>query len=811
MQTHARAVVIGGGCVGAGILYGLTKRGWSDVVLLERTQLTAGSTWHAAGLIPSYARSRSIGLMIQKSIAIYEGLEAETGLKVGWHKCGQLRIAKTRDRMDEYQSYLDSFDTQGIRASWLDKKAVHELWPLLRGDEEMLGALYNPDDGHIAPADVTMAMAKGARDRGAKIYLNTEVKSVTRTADGEWKITTNNGEILCEHVISATGNYARQTGAMFGLELPAIPIIHQYWITEALPQIKARKAAGLPEMPILRDEVFEGYLREEGDGLMFGPYERTEKLKLFAENGVPDWFGADLLEEDFDAVAWNWEAAMKSVPALGEVGIKANVRGPFQMTPDELPLMGKAWNGAPNLWLAEGVPGGILWGASIGHYLSEQIVEGGNDLDSTALDPRRFGDFANKNWLKPKILESWGTHGEQHFPGEERPAARPQKTAPSYDFLNAKGAVWGVLNGWEHPNWFAPEGVAQENQASWRWTAKGVHVGAEARAVRQAAGLVEMSFMSKFEVSGPGAAAWLDATLANRLPKLGRVNLSHLLSPRGTVLGEFTVSRLAEDLFYLLGTPTAERMYLDELTRLLPAQGVSLRNVSAERAGMTVVGPKARDILQPLTEESLACDNFPWFAVKTVNLGLASDVRMLRVNYSGELGWEIYCPMQYQRGLIAEIFASGAAHGLAPVGTQALEGLRLEKSYRAMARDMNPGMTAWESSLDRFIAMEKGDFIGRAALERLRGQTSHRTFTVKIPTEGASLIGGESLYQGAKLVGRITSGSYSYTFGHDIGIALLPSETRPGDVFELTLLGLPHQATIIAESPYDPECIRSRA
>lgn len=814
MQTHARAVVIGGGCVGVGVLYGLTQRGWSDVVLLERTQLTAGSTWHAAGLIPSYARSRSIGIMIQKSIEIYERLEAETGLKVGWHKCGQLRIAKSRDRLDEYQSYLDTFDTQGIRASLLDKKAVHELWPLLRNDEEMLGALYNPDDGHIAPADVTMAMAKGARDRGAKIYLNTEVKSVTRTPDGEWKITTNNGEILCEHVISATGNYARQTGAMFGLDLPAIPIIHQYWITEALPQIKARKAAGLPEMPILRDEGYEGYLREEGDGLMFGPYEKTEKLKLFAEDGVPDWFGADLLEEDFDAVAWNWDAAMKTVPALGQVGIKANVRGPFQMTPDELPLMGKAWGstggGAPNLWLAEGVPGGILWGASMGYYLSEQIVEGGNDLDTTALDPRRFGDYANKNWLKPKILESWGTHGEQHYPGEERLAARPQKTAPSYDFLDAKGAVWGVLNGWEHPNWFAPPGVKRENQASWRWTKKGVHVGAEALAVRQSAGLVEMTFMSKYEVSGPGAAAWLDATLANRLPKVGRVNLSHLLTPRGTVVGEFTVSRLAEDLFYLLGTPTAERYYFDELSRLLPASGVTLRNVSAERAGMTVVGPKARDILQPLTETSLQTADFPWRAVKTVNLGLASGVRMLRVNYSGELGWEIYCPMQYQRGLIAQIFANGAAHGLVPVGTQALEGLRLEKSYRAMTRDMNPELTAWESSLDRFVALDKGDFIGRAALMRLLDQTTHRTVTVKIPTDGKSLIGGESLYSEGKLVGRITSGSYSYTFGHDIGIALLPVGTQPGDTFDLTLLGDPCKATVIKESPYDPQSQRLR-
>jgi dimethylglycine dehydrogenase len=806
MEQHARVVVIGGGCVGAGILYGLTKRGWSDVVMLERSQLTAGSTWHAAGLIPSYARARPIGLMIQKSIEIYERLEAETGLKVGWHKCGQLRIAKSRDRLDEYLSYMDTFETQGIRAQMLSRAQVHELWPLLRADEAMLGALYNPDDGHIAPADVTMAMAKAARDRGARIYQQTEVTSVARTASGEWKITTNKGEITCEHIVSATGNYARQTGAMFGLDLPAIPILHQYWITEAVPAIKARKAAGLPEMPILRDEGFEGYIREEGDGLMFGPYERTENLKLFAEDGVPDWFGADLVEEDFDAVSRNWQEAMHSVPVLGEVGLKANVRGPFQMTPDELPLMGKAW-GVPNLWLAEGVPGGILWGASIGYHLSEQIIEGGNAIDTSALDPRRFGDHANKNWLKPKIIESWGTHGQQHYPGEEREAARPQKTAPSYDFLDKKGAVWGVLNGWEHPNWFAPAGVRQENQYSWRWTEKGVHVGNEVRAVREAAGLVEMTFMAKYEVEGAGAARWLDAILANRLPKLGRANLSHLLSPRGTVLAEFTVSRLAETHFYLIGTPTAERLYFDELARLKPAD-VQLRNVSNERAGMTVVGPKARDILQTLTQTSLANADFPWFAVKTTNLGLASDVRMLRINYSGELGWEIYCPMQYQRSLIAQIFAAGEAHGLKPVGTQALESLRLEKSYRAMYRDMNGELTAWESALDRFVALDKGDFQGRAAL--MASKPRQRSMTVKIATQGKSLIGGESLHRDGQLVGRILSGGYSYSFGHDIGIALLPVDTALGEVFSLTLLGEAHSATVIAESPYDPTSARAR-
>ncbi|MBE2278664.1 MAG: FAD-dependent oxidoreductase [Rhodobacteraceae bacterium] len=812
MQTHARAVVIGGGCVGAGILYGLAKRGWTDVVLLERTQLTAGSTWHAAGLIPTYARSRNVGRMIQKTIEIYEGLEAETGQHVGWHKCGQLRIANTKDRLDEYKSYMSVVGSQGIRAELVGPAEVRKLWPLLENNTDMLAALYHPDDGHIAPADVTMAMAKGARDLGAKIELNTEVKGFQRLPSGEWKILTNKGEIICEHVICATGNYARQTGALLGLEIPAIPIIHQYWITDAVPEIVERKRQGLPEMPILRDEGYEGYLREEGDGLMFGPYERTEHLKLFAENGVPDWFGADLLEEDFDAVSWNWEQALHLVPALSRAGIKSNVRGPFQMTPDELPLMGPAW-GLENVWLAEGVPGGILWGGAIGYYLSERIVEGGNSLDTSELDPRRFGSYANKEWTRHKVLEAWGTHAELHFPDEERPAARPQKTAPSYDMLNARGAVWGVLNGWEMPNWYAPPGVEASDQSSWRWTDNGKYIGQEVAAVRNAVGLVEMTPMTKFEVSGPGAEAWLDWVLANRLPKTGRANLSHHLTPQGGVQAEYVVARLAEDSFYLISTPRAERWNFDDLSKLLPRDGsVDLRNVSEARGCFTLVGPRARDVLQGLTETDLSNAAFPPFAVRTGTVALASDVRMLRVNYEGELGWELYHPLPYQRGLLQAILAAGEAHGLRLIGNRALESLRLEKSYRAMYRDMNPELSAWDSGLDRFMRLEKGDFIGRDALVRLKeAGIARRSVTLAIETDGASSLIYEGVYHRGELVGRITSGGYSWTLGHDLALALLPVELgQPGTGLEVSILGEMRKARVVTESPYDPEGLRGR-
>lgn len=812
MQVHARAVVIGGGCVGAAILYGLTKRGWTDVALLERTQLTAGSTWHAAGLIPCYARSINVGRMIAKTIEIYEGLEAETGQQVGWHKCGQLRIANTHDRLDEYKSYMSVAAAQGIRAELVTPKEARELWPLLENNREMLAALYHPDDGHIAPADVTQAMAKGARDRGAKVHLNTEVRGFTRMTGGEWKVSTNQGEIICEHVICATGNYARQTGAMLGLEIPALPIVHQYWITDAVPELMERRRQGLPEMPILRDEGFEGYLREEGNGLMFGPYERTEHLKLFAEDGVPEWFGADLLEEDFEAVTWNWERAIDFVPALGRVGIKANVRGPFQMTPDELPLVGPAW-GLENVWIAEGVPGGILWGGAIGYYLSERIVAGANSLDTSELDPRRFGDYANKEWTRQKVRESWGTHAIQHYPGQDLPAGRPQKTAPSYDILNQRGAVWGVLNGWEIPNWFAPERVAAEDQYSWRWTPKGQFVGEEVKAVRTAVGLVEMTPMTKFEVSGWGAEAWLDGILANRLPKTGRVNLTHHLTENAGVQAEYIVSRLEDGTFYLISTPSAERLNFDVLSKLLPQDGsVQLRNVTNERGCFTIVGPNARALLQGLTEIDLSNEAFPWFSVRSGTVGLATDVRLLRVNYEGELGWELYHPLCYQRALLEALLSRGQTHGLRLVGLQALESLRLEKSYRAMSRDMNPELNAWESSLDRFIRLDKGEFAGKAALLLLQHEgVKRRTVTIAIDTDGASALEHEVVYHEGKMVGRITSGGFAYTFGHDIGIALLPVEIgEPGTELTVPILGTMRKARVIPESPYDPEALRSR-
>ena len=806
-------VVVGGGCVGANILYSLAHRGWTDCCLLERTELTAGSTWHAAGLIPIYSFSYKFGRLISKTIEIYEGLEAETGQAVGWHKCGQLRVANSRDRMDEYLNYATIAETQGVRAEILSPKETLELWPLMDGSPDLLGAVYNPDDGHIAPADVTQALAKGARNLGAKIYRNTEVTGYQQLPSGEWLVKTSQGDITCEHVVTATGNYVQQTAAMCGLKIPAFPVLHQYWVTQTVPQVRERHEQGLPELPVLRNEEINGYVREERDGLMFGPYERPHKLEHFARDGVPEWFGADLLPEDYDSVEQNWEAGLKLVPVLGEVGIQSNVRGPICVSPDNLPLAGPAW-GLKNFWLAEGFSGGILMGGGIGHELVNWIVDGEPNVDLSEVDPRRFGDYANKVWTGRKNKETFGHNFGLHYPGYEWPEARPAKTMPCYDRLTSAGAVWGAVYGWEVPLWFAPEGEERADIWSYRTFNSMPHVETECRAVRDAVGLIEMSPMAKFEASGPGTEAWLNAILANRMPKRpGGMVLAHLLTHKGTVRAEFTVTRLDHDLFYLVGTPRGERHDFDLLEKSLPEDGsVTLRNATFERGCFTVVGPNARRLLENLVDGDLSNEAFRWMTAQSLTVGLASDVRMMRVNYEGELGWELYHPIPYNLHLFDEIVKAGAEHGLAHAGYRAIESLRLEKSYRAMYRDMDIEHTALESGLERFVKFDKEEFVGRNALLTQQQQgLAKRLVTLRVQTVDADAFMNEAVYRDGALAGRVTSGATSHHVGQCLSMAYLDIEhAEVGTELEIRLLDNLCPAVVIEDAPYDPGNQRPR-
>lgn len=809
MKSHVEVVVVGGGCVGASILYGLSRHGCSDIALLERSQLTAGSTWHAAGLLVTFVRSYNISKMTLETIRIYGEVEQKLGTSVGLRQVGQLRIANTRERWDEFQSYIAIADAAGVPCDLLTPEEVAKVHPLLKQNENIRGGILHSKDGYINPSDITMGMAKLARDQGATIHQNTEATGYEKLENGLWRVSTNQGDITCKHLVFATGNYARENARRVGLDLPCIPIVHQYWTTESVPELIRRRKEGKPEFPILRDEDYGAYLREDVGSLQFGPYEFEKDLMLFAEDRVPPTFGADLLPEDFDAVETQWQRAIERVPVLGEVGIKSNTRGPFQMTPDELPLCGPA-PGHDNLWLAEGVPGGILWGGTMGERLARWIVDGDPGMDMSEIDPRRFGDFASKRWTMDKVRETWGCHMHAHVPGEDRPAARPMKTAPSYDLLTSKGAVWTTLNGYEFPRWFAPSPELAIPEHSFRRTAHMEFVESEVKTTRIAAGFIEMSPMTKFMVQGTGAAGWLDRIMANRLPKIGRIALSVACNPQGGIDAEYTVVRLGETSFYLVSTPNGQTYNWDQLSRLLPDDGsVEIRDVSEQMGVIALAGPNARRILQPLTDNDLSNDAFPWMSARMGEVGYARDVHLLRLSYTGELGWELHHPIGYNRHLVDLLLKAGVA----PFGLEALESMRLEKSYRAIGRELRRDITPFEAGLDRFVRMEKGDFIGRNALQKQREANDHRLIvTLKLPFGETSVLADESVYAGGELIGRITSGGYSYFFGHDIALALVPRQfSATGSQLQVNVAGALRDAEVVETCLYDPTSARARS
>jgi dimethylglycine dehydrogenase len=817
MKSHAKVVVVGGGCVGASILYGLTEHGCSDAVMLERTTLTSGSTWHAAGLLVTFVRSHNVSKMTLETIRIYSEVEKKLGTSVGLKKVGQLRVANTPERWDEFQSYLSVAEAADVPCRLVTPEEIAEIHPLLNQSDSIQGGILHTEDGYVNPADITIALAKLARDAGAKIYQNTEAQSYEKLENGHWKVTTSEGEITCEHLIFATGNYARENARRVGLDLPCIPIVHQYWTTETVPLLIERKKQGLPEFPILRDEDYGAYLREDTGGIQFGPYEFEKDLKTCFEDRVPPEFGADLMPEDFEAVETQWERAIERVPTLGEVGLKANTRGPFQMTPDELPLAGPA-PGHDNLWLAEGMPGGILWGGTVGNQLAQWVLNGAPSIDMSELDPRRFGDYASKRWTVDKVRETWGNHMHAHFPGEDLYSARPMRTMGSYDLLTAKGAVWTTYNGVEFPKWFAPSPEEAIPAHSFRKTHAWPHVEAEVQTTREEAGFLDMSPMTKFTVRGPGAAQWLDSIMANKLPKVGRMTLSLLLNERGGMDGEYTIVRYAEDDFYLVSTPNGQVYNWDQLSKLMPKDGsVVMEDISEQMGVIALAGPKSREILQQFTDNDLSNEAFPWLSAQIGEFGYAKGVHLLRVSYTGELGWEIHHPANYNRHIVDQLLKAGVR----PFGALALESMRLEKSYRAINREICKDMTPLEADLDRFVAytekvqgvVREREFIGKEALLKQKEAGDYKTLvTLKLPFCDTSVIAYEAVYKDGEIVGRVTSGGFSYYCQHDIAMALVPQDlTAPGTKMQVKIHNEMRDAEVIDVCAVDPTSARARA
>lgn len=829
MKTSARVVVIGGGVVGVSTLYHLAKLGWSDVVLIERKELTSGSTWHAAGLLPLFNLSYSVGKLHQYSVELYPSLEAETELNVGFSPVSNIRLATTRDRMDEYHYYAGVAKTIGVDVEWLTPEQVKEIWPLAQTDG-ILGAIRHPADGYIQPADLTQALAKGARQRGATIYRNTTVTGITQKANGEWVVTTDQGEITCEHVVSATGSFARQTGEMIGLDIPVIPVEHQYIVTEQHPEIMARKKAGLPEMGVLRESDASWYMREEAGGLLLGPYEIGAPacyVKGPAANSEYELF-PDALERLEPYIL----SAIERVPAFGEVGVKKVYNGAIAYTPDGSPIVGPAWD-KKNFWLNEGHSFGITAAGGAGWQLAHWIVNGEPTIDMMGVDPRRFGDYAGEGYLIEKNEEAYAKVFSVHYPDEEREAGRALRRTPCYDRMKALGAVFGSVFGWERPNWFAPAGyelteadldkpdvILNENHPvvpgepirekwSFRRSNYFEHVGNECRHVTEKVGIQDMSAFAKCQISGPGAEEWLGKLLSNAVPKkVGKVALSYLLTEEGGVRAEFTVYKKAPQVYYLVSAGALERHDHDYLIKALPADGsVRYERLTTAMGVLVLAGPRARDVLAKVTRTDLSNAAFPWLTGQSISIG-AAKVDALRVNFIGELGFEFHHPIEVQNYIFDKLIEAGAEFDIKPFGIRAMTAMALEKSYKLIPRELSVEYSAFESGLDRWISFKKPEFQGRDGLLRRKEEgPKWKLVTLEVlDVTDADARGSEAIYRDGTLVGRATSGGYGWRVGKSLALAMIqPDHAHIGTALEIAILGTMHRAVIIPDSPFDPD------
>jgi dimethylglycine dehydrogenase len=823
-------VVIGGGVVGVSTLYHLARKGWSDSVLVERRELTSGSTWHAAGLLPLFNLSYSVGQIHKYSVALYQTLEKESGLDVGLRKVSNIRLARTRDRMDEYHYYAGVAATIGVTVKFLTPQEVKEIWPLCNVDG-IIGAIQHPEDGYIQPADLTQALARAARERGAEINRHTTVIAIERRPSGEWKVATDKGDIVCEHVVSATGNFARATGRMVGINVPVIPVQHQYIVTEAHPEIVARKAKGLPEMGVLRESDSSWYMREEAGGLLLGPYEKGAPACYVDGPSADSEY--ELFPEDLDRLAPHIETAIARVPAFGEAGVKKVYNGAIAYTPDGSPIVGPA-PGLKNFWLNEGHSFGVTAAGGAGWQLAEWIVDGEPTIDMLGVDPRRFGPYAETGYLIEKNEEAYARVFTVHYPDEERVAARPLRQTPCYARMKALGAVFGSIYGWERPNWFAPldyalseadlakpdvllnenhpaVGPSERPREKWSFRRSNYFdfVGAECRNVHDNVGLQDMSAFAKLEVSGPGAEGWLNSILTNRIPKaVGRVTLTYLLTSRGGVRAEFTLTRIGPERFYLVSAGALEAHDFDTMEKLLPADmSVRIDKVTTQRGVLVLAGPRSREVLSKVADIDVSNQAFPWLTARRLSIRSAGLIAM-RVNFVGELGYELHHPIEMQNTIFDALMAAGAAFGIKPFGIRAMDSLRLEKSYKLVGRELSIEYAALESGLERFVDFDKGPFLGRDALVTWCGKGfENKIVTLEVQrVSDADARGSEPVTKDGVMVGRTTSGGYGWRTGKSLALAMVkPELSNLGSEVDVRILGETRRAVVVPDSPYDPK------
>ncbi len=803
MKTHTRVCVIGGGVVGASVLYHLTKLGWSDVVLVERSELTSGSTWHAAGGFHTLNGDTNMCALQGYTIRLYKELEEITGMSCGLHHVGGITLADTPERFDMLKAERAKHRHMGLDTHIFGPEEVKKYAPITNTDG-ILGALYDPLDGHLDPSGTTHAYAKAARMGGAEIYLHTKVEETNQRPDGTWEVVTDKGTIIAEHIVNAGGLWAREVGAMAGVYTPLLPMEHQYIVTEDLPEIFERAE----EHPHVMDPGGESYLRQEGRGLCIGFYEQP--CKPWSVDGTPWGFGHELLPDNLDKIEASIEFAYSRFPILERAGVKTVIHGPFTFAPDGNPLVGPV-PGKQGYWLACGVMAGFSQGGGVGLMLAQWMINGETERDVFAMDIARYGKWISPGYTVPKVIENYRNRFSVTYPNEELPVARPNQTTPMYDIFDGMNAVWGQQNGLEVVNYFALEGEERYETPSFRRSNAWDATAQEVKAVREAVGINEVQNFGKFMVRGERARAWLDRIMAGRIPKVGRLSLTPMLAPSGRLIGDFTVSSLAEDAFQLTGSYGAQefhhRWFLQHLE-----DGISIENISDQRTGFQIAGPNARKLLERVTRADVSAEAFKFLDVKTMSVGLV-DCIVQRVSYTGDLGYEIYTSAMSQRALWNALWDAGQDLGIRPFGMRAMMSLRLDKFFGGWLREFSPDYTAAETGLDRFIAFKKdAGFIGRAAAEAERVTPPARLLVAfEVATTDADVHGYEPVFIGGDVVGYCTSGGYSHYAGKSIAMGLIPREmAQDGLKAEIEILGEMCAASLITTPLFDADGARMR-
>ncbi len=806
MKTHAEVVIIGGGAVGCSALYHLTQLGVTDAVLLERDELTAGSTWHAAGNCPNFSTSWNLIKLQRHSTRLYAELAQRVGYDINYHITGSVRLAHTADRVDEFRHVVSQARAQGIEFRMLSPGELRELHPYLDTTGIRAG-LHDPYDGDIDPAQLTQALAKGARDAGATIHRHTRVTAIERTASGEWRIVTDQGVIQAQKVINAAGYRGGEVAAMVGQYLPIVTLSHQYLVTDDIPELVARGAARLP---LLRDPDVSYYLRQERHGLILGPYEWQATAHWL--NGIPDQFANQLFDDDLGRLESYIEAACGRVPILGSVGIKRVINGPIPYAPDGNPLMGPA-PGLPGFYHCCAFTFGIVQAGGAGKLIAEWVAHGQPEWDMWPLDSRRYLDCHNHRYTLAKAIETYQHEYGIGYPAEERPAGRPAKTSPVNPRLRDKGARFGARGGWERAVYYPEAGDPAGPEVSFRRPAWHAAVARECAAVQHRVAVLDLPGFTKFEVSGPSAREWLDHMITGVVPKPGRTALNYFCTARGGIVTEMTLTTFGADRYWLISAAAGERHDEHWLREHLPTSGVRIDNLSARYGTLIVVGPQSRELLTRLTPADLSNAAFPWLAVREIEIGYTRAIAM-RVNYVGELGWELHIPAEHLLSVYDLLGDAGQQYGLRDFGLYAMDSLRLEKCYRAWKGDLTTEYTPFMASLDRFVKLDKpGGFLGCEALRREaeRGPVE-RFVPLRVDAADADAAAVSIVFKGDEQVGLVTSGGYGYRLQQSIALAYVRTDLAvAGTELAVEILGERRRAVVATEPLYDPQNLRLRA